>query len=245
MVTLVKYILRSTTRKTLIKNYSIILILVVFFWGSGCVSKSTRGFVPQAGDLLFQDLDGSPFYEAIEKVTEGYKGADLTHIGLVAINPDGSIVVLEASLEGVCVAHLDVFLNRSLNRNGRPKVLVGRLKPEYRHLIQPAITQALALKGKSYDNLFDVQNDAYYCSELIYQCFQKANDNKPLFKLQPMTFVDPDTGETFPVWKEYFTGLGTPVPEGKPGINPGTISRSKIIDIIYFYSPPETWKKFR
>ena len=32
------------------------------------------------GDLLFQDLDCGPFCDAIEKVTEGYRGAQLSHV---------------------------------------------------------------------------------------------------------------------------------------------------------------------
>jgi hypothetical protein len=212
---------------------------------NGCSFEHTRTgieYVPQAGDLLFQDLDGSPFCEAIEKVTKGYKGANLTHVGIVINDADGNIVVLEALFEGVGVTPLDVFLARSHDHKQRPKVLVGRLKPKYRNLIQPALEEMLTLKGKPYDKVFDIKNDAYYCSEVIYHGFLKAHGGKPLFELQPMTFVDPETGETFPVWKEYFAELNVPIPEGKPGINPGDISRSKAISIVHSYGTPSGWK---
>jgi hypothetical protein len=58
-----------------------------------------------------------------------------------------------------------------------------------------------------------------------------------------MTFVDPRTGGTFPIWQEYFAKLGVAIPEGKLGINPGEISRSKVIDIIYNYGIPDGWRK--
>lgn len=203
-------------------------------------------FVPQAGDLLFQDLDGNSFCDAVEKVTQGYKGANLTHVGIAATDADGNLVVLEALPEGVSVTPLDVFLQRSHDAHRRPKVLVGRLRKGYHHLLQPALDEAWALTGKPYDRVFDIHNDAYYCSELVYRSFLAANGGaKTLFELQPMTFVDPATGETFPAWKEYFAELEVPIPEGKPGLNPGGISRSKALRIIHAYGTPSGWKQSR
>jgi len=215
----------------------------VWIIGYGCCSKMSQdAFALQSGDLLFQDLDGSPFCDAVEKVTRGYHGAALTHVGIVAYNPEGKVIVLEAGSEGVTATPIVTFLNRSHDSNGKPKVLVGRLIRRYRRLIEPAIAEALALKGKPYDDLFDIQNDAYYCSELVYVCFRIANGGEPLFELQPMTFVDPDTKDTFPAWKAYFTELRADIPEGKPGLNPGAISRSSVLRIVHAYGLPAGWK---
>ncbi len=198
-------------------------------------------FVLQPGDLLFQDLNGDAFSEAIARVTTGYRGAVLTHVGIAAEDDAGRIVVLEAFTEGVVATPLEEFLGRSLDREGRPKVLVGRLKPRYRHLVPGAVAAAFARRGKPYDDVFEIGNGAYYCSELVYACFREAGGGADLFELEPMTFLDPETGETFPAWEEYFAGLGVPIPEGRPGLNPGGISRSPALEIVHAYGEPAGW----
>jgi hypothetical protein len=60
-----------------------------------------------------------------------------------------------------------------------------------------------------------------------------GNGGKPVFELEPMTFKDPQTGQTLPTWQEYFEKLGVDIPEGKPGINPGGISCSTALTIVY------------
>lgn len=192
----------------------------------------SRGFMLQPGDLLFQDLDSGPLCESIEKVTTGYQGADFSHVGIAAKSDGDNFVVIEAVSSGVEITPLQKYLNRSLKAQHQPKVVVGRLKKHYRHLIPSVLREALALKGKPYDKVFAIDNDAYYCSELIYEIFLRANKNRPVFELQPMTFKDPQTGETLAAWKEYFTELGIAIPEGQPGINPGGISRSTALTII-------------
>ncbi|MCH7559607.1 MAG: hypothetical protein IIB56_19450 [Planctomycetes bacterium] len=188
-------------------------------------------FTLQPGDLLFQDLDCGPLCDAIEKVTTGYQGANFSHVGIVAKNNTGSLIVIEAVSTGVEATELQTFFNRSVDTGGRPKVVVGRLKKSYRHLIPDVLEEAFALEGKPYDKLFIIDNDAYYCSELIYEIFLRANNNSPVFTLQPMTFKDPDTGATLPAWEEHFSELSVSIPEGQPGINPGGISCSPVLII--------------
>lgn len=216
----------------------ILILLSIWILAFGCGDGSAakrRGFVPEPGDLLLQDLDCGAMCEAIERVTTGYKGANFSHVGIAARNDAGEVVVIESVSAGVKITDLLDFLARSSDAAGRPKAAVGRLKKRYRDLAFPAVEQALSLKGKPYDKVFAIDNDAYYCSELVYEAFMRANDGKPVFKLKPMTFKDPDTGHVFSVWQEYYSKLGVSVPEGRPGINPGGISRSPALRIVHSY----------
>lgn len=191
------------------------------------------GYKPQTGDLLFQDLDCGEFCDAIEKVTVGVNNKSFSHNGIVYIK--GEVVyVIEAVAQGVVKTPFEVFLNRSLNSQNQPMVVAGRLKEKYSTYIPYAISKAISLLGKEYDYAFDITNDKYYCSELVYAVFRDRS-GRSLFDLEPMTFVDPTTRGTFPAWVTYFEELGIPIPEGEPGLNPGGISRSNRIEIIFSY----------
>ena len=232
--------MRLIKRSTVISRQTLLLFLTSVL-ALGCerhVLGARDGFAVQPGDLLFQDLDCGPLCDAIEKVTTGYQGANFSHVGLAAKDERGHVVVIEAVSIGVEVTPLQTFLGRSLDEAGRPKVAVGRLKAPYRHLIPSAIKEAFALKGRPYDKVFAFDNGAYYCSELIYEIFRRANGNISVFAAQPMTFKDPDTNRTHPAWGQYFAELGVPVPEGEPGINPGGISRSDVLTIYCVYGTP-------
>ena len=190
------------------------------------------------GDLLFQDLDSSPLCEAIEKVTPGYKDANFSHIGLI-ISSNDTLKVLEAIHPKVIMTEIDDFLSRSFDNEGNPKVIVGRLKTEYQHAIPEAIFFAKKQLGKKYDEVFLMKNNSYYCSELIFEAFEKYN----IFQLKPMSFLDLKTRETIKVWREYYNEIGIDIPEGKMGINPGIMSLSTKIEIIHFYGTPTGMKK--
>ena len=211
----------------LIGLFSIFLFIPVI----QCICQ--QGYVPQTGDLLFQDLDCGPFCDAIEKVTTGVDGKSFSHVGVVYVD-QGKPYVLEAGSRGVVKTSLDSFLNRSFDANHYPKVVAGRLKPSLHYTIPKAIDKCNSLLGKKYDDAFDISNDRYYCSELVYYAFNDST-SKPLFNLAPMTFIDPETHKTFPAWVTYFNDLGIPIPEGKPGLNPGGISRSDKIEIVHSF----------
>jgi hypothetical protein len=180
----------------------------------------------KTGDLLFQDLDCGDICDAIEAVTQGYHDQKFSHIGLVYVQND-SVYIIEAIGTTVHLSHITGFLERSDN-----PVVHGRLKPEYQKLIPDAIQFALKQQGNPYDDTFLYNNGKYYCSELIYDAFAFANNGKPFFQLEPMTFKKPGSQDYFPVWVAYYQKLNMAIPENKPGINPGGISRSEKIDIL-------------
>ena len=211
---------------------------------TSCKTENNN-FYLQKGDILFQDLDSSPLCDAIELVTTGYKNGNFSHIGIViatgdqnCINADylheNDIRILEAIPNKVVTTRLDSFLNRSFDQEGNPKVIVGRLKKQYLPAIEHAISFLKKKIGVKYDDYFLMDNNAYYCSELIYEAFKKDS----IFQLQPMTFLNPENNDTLNTWKEYYKKLNAQIPQNKLGINPGKMSLSKKIDIVHYYGKP-------
>ncbi|ANQ52150.1 hypothetical protein MY04_4815 [Flammeovirga sp. MY04] len=182
----------------------------------------------KVGDIVFQDLDCGDFCVAINKVTEGWNGRDFSHCAIVVEEAD-SLLIIEAVGAGVKRTSLKEFFGKHTGEGG---TIIGRMKSEYQELAPKAAKYAFDYLGKSYDDVFDIQNDKYYCSELVYETYKSANNNKEVFQLFPMTYKDPDTNEYFPIWVDYFKKLNAPIPEGEAGLNPGGVSRSKYLDII-------------
>ena len=205
----------------------VVLLLILF-------RQSNPEF--QLGDILFQDLDCGPPCEAIEAVTSGYNGAQLSHNGIITEiqgNKFSQIFVVEAIGEEVVKTPLDKFLERS------NKVIVGRLKPDYTYMISDAINYIEnSILGKPYDYIFDLENDTYYCSEVIYQGFQASDSTQNLFAINPMTFNEPNSKNPFVHWVTYYEELNAAIPEGELGLNPGGMSQSDKINIIHTFKKP-------
>ena len=221
------------------------LYFIFFICFTSCNSSDNNDFQLQIGDILFQDLDSSPLCDAIEIVTPGYNNNNFSHIGVIVelgdpncINPnyiyEDNIRVLEAIPNKVTTTKLDSFLNRSIDSNEKPKVIVGRLKKRYQYSILDAVKFLKNKIGTEYDDYFIKDNNKYYCSELIYEAFEKDS----VFRLYPMTFIDPITNNTMNLWQEYYSKLETKIPEGEPGINPGIMSISENIKIVHKYGEP-------
>ena len=209
-------------------NRYILFFLIPFFFS--CAKQSF-----QVGDIFFQDLDCGPPCQAIEAVTSGYQGAQLSHCAIITSvgTSNHDTILTEAIGETVTQTTLHDFLNRS------NKVFVGRLIDEYQYMIPDAITYIQTdLNGKPYDYIFDINDDTYYCSEIIYEGLKKADNTQELFSLKPMTFNEPGTDMPFVHWVDYYEDLGHPIPEGALGLNPGRMSRSDAIEIIHVYEKP-------
>jgi uncharacterized protein YycO len=213
------------------KRYLSVIILAAIV-GSSCSDAPdnavTQPYNLQPGDILFQDLDCGPACDAIESVTEGVNGRDFSHCGIVA-EIDGELRVVEAYGKVQAVS-VDSFLARSKDAAGKPKVLIGRTADKA--LALQSAESSKKYIGKAYDNAFAMGDDAYYCSELVYECYKQANGGDAYFPLNTMTFKVPGTDTFMSFWTEYYHKLGTDIPEGDSGINPGAISRSEHLQII-------------
>lgn len=215
-----------------------IIILIAFASQILSCKSHTRETSLQEGDLLFQNLNCGPLCDAIEAVTEGANGKDYSHIGLI-VKINDSLKVLEAIGHEVKATPLQIFFARSGDTAKVINITAARLKKEYRSLIPEAVAFSISRIGQPYDDDYLMDNGKWYCSELLYEAFKNANKGKDLFILQPMTFKDPKTGNFFAAWVDYYKELGMDIPEGKPGINPGLMSRSDCLQIIPLDSFPK------
>ncbi len=209
------------------KCYIYLILLFIYCF-------EVKGFELQTGDILFQDGSNNDFNSAIRSVTTSIDGYNFTHCGIYFVDSSGNAFVIEAFNEGVVLADVNKFMNRYLTADNKPKVVVGRLVDSLLLHIPAAIQNALKYLGRRYDNYFDLTNEEIYCSELIYFAY-KDSSGKNIFNTTPMTFIDANTNETHIYWQKHFDLLGIPIPEGKEGINPGSISKNPNVRIIHFY----------
>ncbi len=222
---------------------------------------SYKGIRLRDGDLIFQEACHGTTEAAIKGVTRSAGGYAFTHVGMVCIR-EGKAYVLEANVPRVSLTPLEAFLmpggvsfdagadEMDATEAGTadtvaadmfgadtdtavcpPVSVLARLKPPCRKLIPKALALGMACIGKSYDYGYVLGDSSYYCSELIYQILKDANQGQEVFPLNRMTFKD-STGRTLPDWEAYFERHSMPVPEGEAGINPGAMSRSKVIRLL-------------
>ena len=222
------------------RNIKTILIALLLIFATGAATgvksysiETANAFEWKNGDLIFQEsATNGDVSRAIKGVTSSIDNYHFTHVGMVYIDERDSIYVVEATHPRVALTPLKDYLYPEKKGVSYPKSVVFRLKPEYHHCIPKAIKEGLKLIGKEYDDAYTLNDNKYYCSELIYEMLLKANDGTPVFNLNTMTFNSSATGEFLPEWIEHYKKLGIPIPEGKQGINPGAMSRSEVVEII-------------
>jgi hypothetical protein len=211
-----------------VRILTIFLFLYCCALASSCNNHSES---LQEGDLLFQNLNCGELCDAIEKVTDGVNGKDFSHCAIV-VNSNDTLKVIEAIGDKVQINSLNNFFARSGDTASIKNVTIGRVKHHHESLLNDAMIFTKKQIGQPYDSEFLLENDKWYCSELLYQAFKEANNQKDFFELEPMTFRDPNSKAFFPAWIKHYKELGKDIPEGKQGINPGLISRSDQIRII-------------
>jgi hypothetical protein len=178
------------------------------------------------GDLVFVHQSCGPMCDAIIDVTK-YKYVPYSHVGIIHINNQDTLV-LEANSNGVVATNWKDFIGKY------NFVDIGRSVLINEEMSVKAITFIYTQMGKPYDYYFMPDNDRYYCSELIYDAFKYANNNQPIFMLNPMSFKDIKSGNVNDAWKNHFQKMGVEIPEGVLGCNPGEMSMENHM-IIYRY----------
>lgn len=219
----------------MLKQASIFIIIPFFLFRCASNDKN-KDFNLNQGDLLFQNTGTGEIDHAIKDVTATTLSKNYTHVGM-AMQKNGNWFVMEAiPKEGICQTPLKKFLNRNKNKFNKSKTKVARLNKQYRSYIPKAIEYAVERINTPYDEIFLWDNDAYYCSELIYKMFSYQNvpkDSIP-FHTHPMTFND-RTGSPMSSWVTYYKTRNQPIPEGIEGTNPNLMASSPHISFVHDY----------
>ena len=199
--------------------YLLVIVLMV-----SCMTNKQK-IELKTGDLLFRGETGKDLSEAIDRVTQTDAATHFSHIGLVITNDDSVFVLHASTTGGTCQVSLSEFL---YPKGDTVEVVAYRLKEPWQAAIPAAIKRAEKMLGKPYNFSYILSDSTHYCSEFIYRAFEPDS----IFKLNPMTFKDPETGEFLPTWIEYYEKLGVNIPEGQPGCNPNGLAASdKLIRI--------------
>lgn len=193
-----------------------VLSLVIFLFPS---CNSNR---PIPGDLVFVVGSGSRMSEAITSSTAaGNEEAQYDHVGIVA-ECDGGLFVIEAlPQEGVTLTPWSQFVEAAPKVEGKPGICVKRLTAGYDR--EAALRRALSYLGRPYDFEYDNDNQAIYCSELVWLSYLDEK-GAAIFGTVPMNFAGPD-GKIPDFWLDLFEEMGLQVPQGEPGTNPNQIAR--------------------
>lgn len=162
----------------------------------------------RSGDLLFveeQAADSASMGAAIASAT-----GRVTHVAILEVSC-GKIFVIDATgRRGVDRHPLDTLI-ADFTADGATAFHVKRLKD--RRIASAAVRKAKTFIGLPYDWHFRQDNGAFYCSELVQECYEGV------FPLRPMNFAGPD-GTMPEFWQRLFADFGEPVPQGEPGTSP-------------------------
>lgn len=172
----------------------------------------------RVGDLIFAvNAEGN----AITESTSSGRSLPIDHVGIVFTKCD-SLLVLEAAPEyGVSIVELDSFLCRN------HLCVVGRAAGAD---VQKSLSNAKAYLGLPYDSLYEADDSAFYCSELVQKSYVDSTGRR-LFPTIPMSFSD-STGTVLPYWISLYRRHGRPVPEGEPGTNPAQLARDSKTTLV-------------
>lgn len=198
-----------------------IIVFVILVIVSSCTTIKSSQL--KNGDLLFVSANNEGLSKAIDAVTQTKQSNHFSHIALLEKENNQLFVMHAGTKNGSERISLQDFVLDE--KNDKNTITVYRLKRKYQHTIKNAIEVAKTWLGKPYNYSYVLSDEKLYCSDFVQRSFAKDT----VFKLNPMTFINPQTGKTDVMWVEFYKKQNIEVPEGKPGCNPnGMASSDKI-----------------
>jgi len=180
------------------------------------------------GDILFRGEKNGSLSTAIDEVTQTGQDHHFSHMGVVEL-VKGEVMVWHATPgKGVVCESIDTFC--LANETDSIVLAHFRIKSISDQSIAKALEIAHKLKGQPYDYTYILESEGYYCSEFVYNLFEQDS----IFQLDPMTFIDPTSGDFHNGWIEHYRKMGLEIPEGQPGCNPNGMAASDKIKLISY-----------
>ncbi|MBK1897862.1 YiiX/YebB-like N1pC/P60 family cysteine hydrolase [Chryseobacterium paridis] len=208
------------------KSMRSIMFVVLLFLIVGCKSKSLYTDDLKNGDLLFVTAKEEGLSGAINNVTQKEKNASFDHIGILKKEGKSFFVLHAAPKGGSQKQTLKDFVKDQAE--DKQNIVIYRLKANFRNSIPSALAKAELMVGKPYNFNYILDDNSYYCSDFIERAFREDH----IFKLEPMTFIDPKTGKTNVFWEEFYKKKKLKVPEGELGCNPNGLATSDKLERI-------------
>ena len=207
--------MNNTKRITLYLCLSLLLIL------SSCHSRNELA----NGDLILVGLPYDYSMTQEEPNTRDYsQGTNYIHVAMLNVEKDGLWVVDATLKHGVDRYPLDTFLHDFTLPDGNyPRFEIFRLKNNRE--ADNYMDNAKTFVGRAYDVDFLLENEAQYCSELVYNSYV-SSVGVPLFHQVAMNFKNLDS--KYPLyWKELFDFIDHPIPQGKQGTTPESLTHEE------------------
>lgn len=173
----------------------------------------------KSGDLIFVGAKTKNLSGAINRVTQRSSTKSYDHVGLIERNNDSLYILHASGDKGSHKELLQVFLSE---QSDSVQMGVYRLKDPFQAAIPSALQVANNSLGKPYNWTYVLNDSSYYCSDYIEIAFRQDH----IFKLEPMTFINPATKKIDKFWLTYYQKLGLEVPEGQLGCNPNGLAAS-------------------
>jgi len=197
-----------------------------------------QGVRLQTGDLLFVgsvQAGDSTMSGAITAATGRADELTYTHVAILEIDENQCVWVIEATPKrGVCRYPIDTFLMDNMLPDGRyPQMDVMRLR--HAANVCQYVENAKKYCGEEYDLYFLPDNQAHYCSELVYDAYT-TRGGRHLFHAEPMNFKGED-GRYPAYWITLFERIHQPIPQGVPGTNPQDMSQERRLKRVGAFVP--------
>ena len=175
-------------------------------------------YVPQEGDFVFQSLPHGDLVDAIE----GASHSKYSHVGMV-IRKNNEWFVREA-IGPVIDTPIQEWIHRGRIHQAFDAY---RLRAPLQAVVPDLIKASEAFLGRPYDFRYRMDDEAIYCSELLYKSMLSASGLR-LGKLQKLSELD---------WRPYRTTIekyeGGKVPQDRLMITPRSLSEASALQVVY------------